>query len=224
MTNKSLILVGDSYFAEIAYEYFTHDSEYNVKAFAVEKEFRDKDQLFGLPVVDLENIEHDYPPDTHEAFIALTYAQLNRVRTRLCSVMKDKGYSLASYVSSEAFVWSNVEIGENVFIFEDNTVQPFVKIGNNTILWSGNHIGHHSTIKNNVFISSHVVISGLVTVGDNCFIGVNSTVANDVCIGQDCFLGAACMIAKDLPDKAFAKSQSADIAKIDTHKYFRLNS
>ena len=33
--NKKLILVGAGELAEIAYEYFTHDSEYEVVAFSV---------------------------------------------------------------------------------------------------------------------------------------------------------------------------------------------
>ena len=58
-------------------------------------------------------------------------------------------------------VWARHEIGENCFIFEDNTIQPFVKIGDDVVLWSGNHIGHHAEIGDHCFISSHVVISGL---------------------------------------------------------------
>ena len=50
--------------------------------------------------------------------------------------------------------------GDNCFILEDNTVQPFVTIGNNVTLWSGNHIGHDSVIEDDCFISSHVVVSG----------------------------------------------------------------
>ena len=46
-----------------------------------------------------------------------------------------KGYKLASYVSSKATLLNNRQFGENCFIFEDNTIQPFVKIGNNITLW-----------------------------------------------------------------------------------------
>lgn len=87
---------------------------------------------------------------------------MNRVRTRLYREAKAKEFSIASYVSSKAFVWRNVEIGENCCIFEDNVIQPFVNIGNNVIIWSGNHVGHHSVIKDRCFIASYVVISGFV--------------------------------------------------------------
>ena len=34
-----LLIIGDSAFAEIAYEYFTYDSEYQVVAFSVEEAY-----------------------------------------------------------------------------------------------------------------------------------------------------------------------------------------
>ena len=93
-------------------------------------------------------------------------------------------------------------IGENCFILEDNTIQPFTSVGNNTILWSGNHIGHHSKIGNNCFISSHVVISGNCIVGDNTFISVNSSIADRTNIGKSCFIGMGVNITKDIDDEA----------------------
>lgn len=196
--NRKLVIIGDSAFAEIAYEYFMHDSDYEVVAFTVEREYLKKESLFGLPVVPFETLADTHPPSEHSVYGAMVYTELNRLRTRLCQEAKAKGYSLASYVSSSAFIWRNVEIGEHCFIFENNTVQPFVKVGNNVVLWSGNHIGHHSTIGDNCFISSHVVISGFVEVGENCFMGVNSTVANNIRIGAQCLVGAGALIIGDV--------------------------
>src|SRR3954454_14080224 len=110
MNEKKLILIGDGETAEMAYEYFTHDSEYEVVAFAIGKAYAKSDKLCGLPVVDFEKVETIYSPDTHEAFAAISSTQLNRVRTRLYRQTKEKGYRLASYVSSRAFVWRNAQI------------------------------------------------------------------------------------------------------------------
>jgi sugar O-acyltransferase (sialic acid O-acetyltransferase NeuD family) len=194
---KKLIIVGGGNFGQIAFEYFTYDSGYQVSGFAVEAPFRKQDTLFGLPVVDFENIESHFSNQDYEIFIAVVFTELNRIRTRLYLESKNKGYKIASYVSSKAFCWRNVRLGENVFIFEDNTVQPFVEIGNNVILWSGNHIGHHSTIDDNCFISSHVVISGNCNIGKNCFIGVNAAIADGTVIADDCFIGMGAVINKD---------------------------
>jgi len=197
---RKLVIIGDSAFAEIAYEYFTHDSEYEVVAFSVEREFQKRTELFGLPVVAFETLQESYAPATHHFFAANVYTQLNALRTRLYLEAKKKGYAPASYISPHAFVWRNCEIGEHCFIFENNVVQPFARIGDNVILWSGNHIGHHSVVKSNCFISSHVVVSGFVEIGESCFVGVNTTMANNINIGKNCLIGAAALVLADVPD------------------------
>jgi len=205
MKTRNLIIIGDSAFAEVAYEYFTHDSPYRVVAFAVEREFLTREMLFDIPVVPFEEINERFDNDTHDFYAALVYTQMNRLRTRLYNEAKNKGFKPASYISSRAFVWPNVELGEHCFIFEDNTVQPFVRIGSNVVLWSGNHVGHHSVVRDNCFISSHVVVSGFCTVGANCFIGVNATFGNNLTVGDDCLIGSGALIARDVPDDTLVK-------------------
>lgn len=202
---KKLVLFGDSAFADIAYEYFTHDSEYEVVAFTVTRDFLKVTEKFGLPVVAFDEVAQRYPPSSHALHVALVYNQLNRVRRRFYEEAKAKGYTLANYVSSRAFVWRNVTLGDNVFIFEDNTVQPFVKLGSNLVLWSGNHIGHHSTLRDHSFISSHVVISGFCDIGESCFFGVNSTIGNNVTVGHDCLVGSGAMVVRDVPAGSLLK-------------------
>lgn len=223
MKKAKLIIVGDSAFAEIAYEYFTYDSEYEVVAFSVEKSFLKKRELFGLPIVPFEDLEKEFDPQKCKAFVAVTYRNMNRVRARLYNEAKKKGFSIASYISSEAFVWRNVEIGENCFIFEDNVVQPFVKIGSNVILWSGNHIGHHSIIGDHCFIASHVVISGFVKVGKYCFMGVNATIANNLEIGENSLIGAGAMILKNAEGGKVYGSKMTKIKKYSSFEYFKVS-
>lgn len=197
---KKLVIVGAGEFAEIAYEYFTYDSEYEVSAFAVEHQYRDTDVLFGLPVIDFEGIEKLYLSVQYDVFIAITYVKLNRVRRRMFNLCKEKGYYCASYVSSHAFVWHNVTIGENTFIFEDNTIQYHVSIGNNVVLWSGNHIGHRTIIEDDCWLTSHDVISGFCRIGQGSFIGVNATVGDKVSIAKDTVLGAGALTVKNIED------------------------
>jgi sugar O-acyltransferase (sialic acid O-acetyltransferase NeuD family) len=189
-----LIILGDSVFAQIAYEYFTYDSEYQVVAFSVEKNYLKNDKLFDLPIVAFEKLNEIYPPAQHKFFAALVFSQRNKLRARLYHEAKAKGYSPASYISPRAFVWRNVEIGEHCFILEDNVVQPFAKIGNNVILWSSNHIGHHSTIKDHCFVMPSCVISGFVELGEYCAIGSNTTIANNLVVGNNCQIETAATV------------------------------
>ena len=219
---RKLIIVGDSAFAEIAHEYFDADSNYTVLGYSVEAAYLKHSELHGLPVVPFEALEQHFAPDEHEVFVAATYTQLNRLRARLSAQAKARGYRLASYVSSRAFVWRNVTLGEHCFIFEDNTVQPFVSIGDNVVLWSGNHIGHHSVVKSHCFIASHVVVSGFCTVGEYSFLGVNATLANNVNVGRDNWVGPNVALMKDTPDGALFKTEQPEPARVSATRFFKV--
>lgn len=199
---KKLVIIGAGEFGEIAYEYFSDDSEYEVVGFAVESKYRDINELRGLPVIDFERIKEIFPAENYHVFVAITYVKLNRARRRLFRACKEMGYTCASYVSSHSFFWKNAEIGENSFIFEDNTVQYHVRIGNNVVLWSGNHIGHRSVIEDDCWLTSHVVVSGFCHIGRGCFIGVNATLGDNVNVAEDVVLGAGAVTVKSLEEKA----------------------
>ena len=210
---RKLVLIGDSAFAEVAFEYFTHDSPYEVVAFAVEREYLTRPEMFARPVLALEDLPSKYPPGEHWFYAAIVYTQLNRLRTRLYHKAKSLGYKPASYISPRAFVWRNAKLGEHCFVFENNVIQPFVTIGNNVVLWSGNHIGHHSKIGDHCFVSSHVVISGFVDVGPSCFFGVNAAIGNDIHIGADCLVGAGATVVKSIGDDVLVRGNLSDLAK-----------
>lgn len=194
---SKLIIFGTGDIAQIANYYFKIDSSHEVVAFTVDKEFVSSDTFEGLPLLPFENIEEVYPPNEYKMFIALSYSNLNHLRESKYNDAKAKGYILESYISSKCSYISQYSPGDNCFILEDNTIQPFVKIGNNVTLWSGNHIGHHSVINDHNFISSHVVVSGHCIVNSNCFIGVNSTLAHKVEIGMETIIGAGALITKN---------------------------
>lgn len=197
MKNKKLIIFGTGDIAQIANYYFGIDSEYEVVAFTVDKNYCSEKEFEGLPLVPFEEVEKQFSTNQYEIFIALSYSQMNKIRAKKYEEAKKKGYKIASYISSKCSYLSQYLPGENAFIFEDNTVQPFVKIGNNVTLWSGNHIGHHSVIEAHNFISSHVVISGHCHIHSYCFLGVNATLAHKVTLAEGTLLGAGVVISKN---------------------------
>lgn len=200
MKNKKLVIFGAGETADIAYEYFTHDSDYEVIAFTVEAAYKTTDELYGLPVLTFEDFTEKYKTDQVEVFVAISYTKLNRVRAKCYRMVKEKGYKCATYISSRAFVWHNARIGENCMIFENNVIQHKVEIGNGVILWSGNHIGHQTRIQDFVYISSHVVISGFCEIGAYSFLGVNSTFNDQIKLGKDNIVGSGALIVKPSED------------------------
>lgn len=195
-----IIIFGVQDFAELAHYYLTNDSAHEVVAFSVNEQYLPHEKLFcGLPVVSFEQIEQTFPPSAFDFFAPMAPNKMNTLREQIYKAIKNKGYNLISYISSKTS-WFNNEIGDNCFILEDNTIQPFTTIGNNVILWSGNHIGHHSVIKNNIMFTSHVVLSGHCVVEDYCTFGVNSTIRDGLVIAEGTFVAmGACLIQNSEP-------------------------
>lgn len=197
MEKEKIIIFGTGDIAQIANYYFETDSNYEVVAFTVDKAYCNKDTFEHKPLIAFEDIETLYSPNNYKLFIALSYTQMNKLRETKYQEAKLKGYQLVSYISSRCTYLSQFKTGDNCFIFEDNTIQPYVIIKDNVTLWSGNHIGHHSVIESHNFVSSHVVISGHCHIQSNCFIGVNATIAHKVKIASQTLIGAGSIISKD---------------------------
>ncbi len=223
INNKKLVIAGVGETAEIAYEYFTNDSDFDVVGFVVNQEYKKDDLFCGLPVDEIESMQEKYNPNFYYVFTALSSGNLNRDRAKVYKFIKDKGYKIPSYISSRAFVWNNVKIGENCFIFENNVIQANVDIGNNVVLWSGNHVGHRTVIRDNCFISSHVVISGFCDIGENTFMGVNSCVADHIKVSKDNFITIGSVITKNTKENKFYKGNPAEESKVEVTKFFKIN-
>jgi sugar O-acyltransferase (sialic acid O-acetyltransferase NeuD family) len=197
----NVVIFGAGDIAKLAHFYFSRDSDHRVVGFTVDAAFRRETTMAGLPLVDFETVERDFPPAECQMFVALSYAGMNQLRARKYGEARSRGYSLASYVSSRCTNLAEHSFGDNCFILEDNTIQPFVRIGSNVTLWSGNHIGHDSIIEDHVFVSSHVVISGHVRVGAYSFLGVNATIRNGIAIAPHTLIGGGAVVMADTEER-----------------------
>ena len=208
---SQIVVFGAGDIARMAHYYFTRDSEHEVAAFTVDKQYLKGDVFLDLPLFDFEEVVERYPPGTYKMFIALSYAKMNKARAEKYYLAKELGYELVSYVSSKCSFLTDHPVGDNCLIMEDNTIQPFVRIGNNVTLWSGNHIGHDSTIEDHCFITSHVVVSGYVHIHPYCFIGVNATLRNSITIAPETLIGAGAIIMKNTEEKGVYLPQRAQL-------------
>jgi sugar O-acyltransferase (sialic acid O-acetyltransferase NeuD family) len=193
-----VVIFGVQDFASLAHFYLTHDSPHQVVAFCVNRDYLPEDRTFeGLPIVAFEEVEEQHPPGEYSFFAPMSHRRMNRLRESIYHAIKAKGYELISYVSSKATTFPGAPIGDNCFILENNTIQPFVTIGNNVVLWSGNHIGHHSTIRDHVLFTSHVVLSGHCNVEPYCFFGVNATIRDGARLAEGSLIAMGAVVTRD---------------------------
>lgn len=192
-----VIIFGIQDFAELAHYYLENDSEHEVIAFCVTQEYLPETKFFkGLPVESFENIEKLYPPSEYNFFAPMSPQKMNRLREKVYNDIKLKGYKLISYISSKATIFNNA-IGDNCFILENNTIQPFAKIGNNVVLWSGCIIAHHSVVNDHVMFTSHVVLSGHCIIENYCTLGANSTIRDGLKIAEGTFVAMGASVVEN---------------------------
>ena len=218
MKRKKVIIYGIGRFAEYAGFSFDNDSPYEVAGYSIETSLLKADKAFD-PVTGFlafEELEQHKSPEEHELFLAVGN---NPIRERLFTAGRKKGYHFASYVSSKAFFWPNLQYGENCFIGEGSVVQPFVEIGDNSILFS-TRLGHHCKIGNHTLLSA-CLLGGNVRVGDLSFLGLHSTIKENTNIGDRNIIGMGAVITSDTEDNSIYTAPAARKRKTSYEQYFR---
>ena len=185
-----LIIFGCGRGADVAARYFADDSAHDVRGFAVEKQYLSSNMFRGLPLVDFDVVQEQFPPGDFQMFVPLGFQGMNNLRAQKYQEVKQKGYSCVSYVSSKIVSHDELKAGENCFILENNTINYDVQIGNNVVVWSACQIGDQSVIGDHAWISSHAALSGQVTIGEYSFLGVNCTISNYVKVARKSYIGA----------------------------------
>lgn len=211
--DKNLIIYGVGKLAQYIRYLFENDSGYKVVAYCIEEKLLNSETFDGHPLVNFESVHELYPPHSYHIFIAVGN---NVIRSRLYSEAEKKGYSLATYISSKARIWPDIETGSNVFIGEGSVIQPFVKIGDNSLLICAN-IGHHSIIGNHSLLSV-TTLGGDVKIGDHSFLGMNSAIKHGTRIGEFSIIGMNTSIEKNTAPYSVYSNKGTFLRKIDSSK------
>ncbi len=184
MKNKKLFIYGAGGLADYAQYVFENDSDFEVVGFCIEKKYMEQHQEELKSTQVFEDIEYELQKMDTFLFIAVGN---NIIRERIYNWAKQKGIKLATYISSKASTWKNLEIGDNCFIGEGSVIQPYVRIGSNCILF-GARLGHHCRIGDHVLLSGPT-IGGNVIIGNYSFLGLNAVVLQNLEIGPKNIIG-----------------------------------
>tara|TARA_B100000242_G_C43027326_1_gene478404 strand:- start:480 stop:1163 length:684 start_codon:yes stop_codon:yes gene_type:complete len=207
---KKLIIFGDGEISDIAFFYFSKKSDYEVCAFVVDKPKNDK--FNSLPLIPKDVVEKEFPKEEYFIHVALSYKKLNKNRQEKFDFFDLKKYKFASFISDKATILTEpTNLGRNLFILEEQSIQVGVKVMDNVMIWSNNHIGHNSIIGKHTYISSNVTISGHCNIGQRCFFGVNSSVTDFCKIGDDCFITMGSIISSNLKSDCTTINKSTEI-------------
>lgn len=217
MAKRKLFIYGIGRLAEYASYVFAIDSDYDVKGYCMEKVYLQKHQPKDSEIKVYEEIFELLQKENYFLFIAVGN---NLLRERIYKVAKVNGFKMATYISSKASTWPNLETGENCFIDEGCVLQPFITIEDNTILFTS-QIGHHTRIGKHVLISGSKT-GGNVHIGNHCYIGLNASIKQNLKISNNCVIGMGCIIEKNISTPSVYTHKGTTKRNLDPDQISRL--
>ena len=219
---SKVVLFGTGRGADVAHRFLSRDSDHEVCGFALDRKYIGRETFHDLPVVAFEDVEQRFPPGEYQMLILLGYQKMNALRAERYLAAKKKGYGFISYANSHFYRAEDLDIGENCFILDNQSISLDVKIGNNVVMWSSNHIGDLSRIGDHAWLASHATVAGEVVVQPYCFIGIGATVGNKVTLGQGTFVGANALVASDTAENSVCLAGEPEGVGIDSPTFMRV--
>lgn len=218
---KKVLLAGNGITAQILSVYLLRDSRYQIGGLVVDDEFVTGGGISGFKAVGLSEVVQTFPPDTFRVIMAMGYNDLNRSREVMFNMLKGMGYVLETFIHPDAYVYTQIPLGEGCVILPGAVIDPHVELGANTMVWSNVTVAHHSEVGAHCWLATGSVVSGQAKVLDNTFLGVNSTVVNEVTVGAFNIVGAAALITRDTKSHSVYLARSGEALRYSSEEYVR---
>ena len=196
---KDVLLFGISELSERIAYYIEHGDSvknFSVKGFVIDDEYYSADSFAGKKIYRYSEARENFL-QTASVIICIGYKNMNENRKKIFHRLRDDGWDIESFISSQAVIHTdNIGTG-NIFLCK-SLIEFKSSMGDCNIFDSG-HLGHHSQIGSFNFFCGYNVTGGNIKVGDCCFFGMNSTIRNDVSIHDKTFVGAGCYLSGSTP-------------------------
>jgi sugar O-acyltransferase (sialic acid O-acetyltransferase NeuD family) len=219
---SKVILFGTGRGADVAYRFLKRDSDHEICGFATERRYIRQETFHDLPVVAFEEVEQHFPPAQHKMLVLLGYQRMNALRAEKYLAAKAKGYDFISYVNSHFYRAEDLDIGENCFILDNQSISLDVKIGNNVVMWSSNHVGDLTSIGDHSWLASHVTVAAEVRVQPYCFLGIGATIGNKLTLGQRTFVGAGALVAGSTDEDSVHVAPASEAVDLNSTAFLRV--
>jgi sugar O-acyltransferase (sialic acid O-acetyltransferase NeuD family) len=121
-------------------------------------------------------------------------------RARIHATAEALGYRFPTFVSPDAVVNAEVELGAGTVVFDGAVVNAGVVTGPSCIVNTNATVEHDCRFGTNVHIAPGATVSGGVTIGDHTFVGAGAVVIHGVQIVDGCLIGAGAVVTKDLTE------------------------
>jgi UDP-perosamine 4-acetyltransferase len=163
---------------------------------------RDVGPLLGVPYAGSDDVLPAllarYPGCAAAMGIGKVDATADRARIQAAAVAL--GYAFPAFVSPDAVVNGEVELGAGTAVFDGAIVNPGVLTGPICIVNTNAIVEHDCRFGTNVHIAPGATVSGGVRIGDHTFVGAGAVVIHGVQIVAGCLIGAGAVVTNDLTE------------------------
>lgn len=134
-------------------------------------------------------------------------------RTRLATMAREKGFTLAKAIHPKATIAGNVKVGAGTVIAAGAVVNPGATIGENVIINTSASVDHDCVIEDGAHIGPGCHLGGRVRIGRETWVGIGAVVRDGIVIGSRTTVGAGAVVVKDLPDGVLAYGVPARVIR-----------
>jgi sugar O-acyltransferase (sialic acid O-acetyltransferase NeuD family) len=145
-----------------------------------------------------------------------TYIQgLNSVQKyKMIEELKERfDLTFGNLIHPEAYLGSNVTIGEGAFVNAKATIAPNAYLDDFCSINRSAVVGHDAYVGKYTRLGPAVSLAGATLINDKCSIGIGATILDYVEIGEWSVIGAGSVVTKDIPKAQVAYGIPAKIVK-----------
>lgn len=186
---RNLVILGDSSFAERISIYIREEKKDKLIAFTLDRERITRTVIDGIPVLPLDELDLYLGKGSFEIILGIGYTRMNDLRSTLYKKCISLGYSIGSYISTKAIVYTS-KVGCGSIILPNVLVGPKCEIGICTFFESSCVLSHDNIIGDFNFLSTNVVLGGNAKIGNHCFVGLHATIKNSLVIPDYTLIGS----------------------------------
>ncbi len=193
------ILFGTSVYSRLLHHYIEKDTNDEILAFTVEKEYLKEDHFDNLPVVCFENLNELFDMSNISILITCGYHKMNDIRKKIFNKCDEYGYNIGSFIHSTAQV-DGVSFGRGNIVMPHVLFHPYVKVGDANIFCEYSMMEQETKIQNYNFIGPKSFLGAYINLENNNDFGIGTIIGDKLNIGNYNLIGSGSVLSKSIGD------------------------
>ncbi|MDB5901412.1 MAG: hexapeptide transferase [Betaproteobacteria bacterium] len=208
---KKVVILGANDGARIVAYNLSYDTGIEVVGFVDPDASRWGTQLRGKPILGSDDVLPDlFAQGVRHAVVA---AGNPKPRARLRRIALDAGFELTNAIHPTAFVSPDVRLGRGVVILAGCVLSDNPSIDDNVWIGLSAVITHDTHVGCDTLIGGRSAVGAEVEIGQRVVIGWGAVVGPRRIIGDDASVGFGSNVVYDIPERAVAVGNPAQVIK-----------